>query len=537
MSRRFATHAFLLVLAAAGMPSRALADGVVSGPEGARIDSFMTAVAELGVSGSLLVEHDGRVIVHKGYGVVNRETGARAEAETPYLLGSLSKQFTAAAIYKLESQGKLSLADSIAKWLPGVPDDKRAITIDMLVHHTSGFIYLAGGLFDSISTDSMVRAVLASRLDFTPGARYQYSNPGYNLLAPIIERASGMSFNAYLRSAIFVPAGMTHTAFSDEPELWPAERRTPSYSATEVDPPLYPTGRLPYTTGAGTVVSTCGDLWKWEQALRSGTVLDAAATAKYLAPGPDAGPNTRYAGGWNVAKSARNTTVMMHGGDLGGFNVDMRRFLDEHATLVFLSNGRQGGRGFREVVSPSITRLLFGPRLELPPPHRGEGVERVARTQEEMSRLAGSDSTGRAAEARASAWAASVVDSLIHVASANTAADLGGRFHPSIPVDQHGGVFEFWRAEADSAGAGAKATVLGSVATGPNAVRTFVELKGARARRVVSLDWVRDRVTGTEPVPAGGYVARFWDDPTAKDMLARYDLWNGRVVRVSRRSS
>src|SRR5690348_10630431 len=125
----------ILILLA--VPRLALAD-VVQGPVAARIDSFMTAVAGLGVEGSLLVEKDGKVILHKGYGVANRATGARAQAETPYLLGSLSKQFTAAAIYKLESQGKLSLADTLGRWLPGVPPDKRAITLDQLVHHASG---------------------------------------------------------------------------------------------------------------------------------------------------------------------------------------------------------------------------------------------------------------------------------------------------------------------------------------------------------------------------------------------------------------
>ena len=143
----------LLVLLLLLVPQIAHAD-VVAGPVGARIDSFMTAVAELGVQGSLLVEKDGTVLVHKGYGIANRATGARAEAETPYLLGSLSKQFTAAAIFKLEEQGKLALADTLGRWLPGVPPDKRAVTLDQLVHHTSGLVYLTGGLFDSISTDS-----------------------------------------------------------------------------------------------------------------------------------------------------------------------------------------------------------------------------------------------------------------------------------------------------------------------------------------------------------------------------------------------
>jgi CubicO group peptidase (beta-lactamase class C family) len=135
----------LLVLLLLLAPAAARAD-VVAGPYGARIDSFLTSVAELGGQGSLLVEKDGAVIVHKGYGIANRATGARAQAETPYLLGSLSKQFTAAAIYKLEEEGRLALSDTLGRWLPGVPPDKRAITLDQLVHHTAGLVYLTGGL-------------------------------------------------------------------------------------------------------------------------------------------------------------------------------------------------------------------------------------------------------------------------------------------------------------------------------------------------------------------------------------------------------
>jgi len=488
----------------------------------------MTAVAELGVQGSLLVEKDGAVIVHKGYGIANRATGARAQAETPYLLGSLSKQFTAAAIYKLEEEGRLALSDTLGRWLPGVPPDKRGITLDQLVHHTAGFVYLTGGLFDSISSDSMVRAVLAAPLDFAPGARYQYSNPGYNLLGVIVANASRTSFNDYLRRALLVPAGMTHTAFSDEPERWSADRRTPSYSTAEADPPLYPTGRLPYTTGAGTVVSTAGDLWKWEQALRSGRVLGAKATAKLFAPGPESGPNQHYAGGWQVAKSQRGTTVIMHAGDLGGFNADMRRLVDEHATIVFLSNGRQGGRGFREVVSPAVTRLLFGPPLELPPPHRGTGVWLAARTQEDMSRLAGSDSTGRAAESRITGWARGVADTLL---GADSTA-LARRIHPSIPPDQHVEFFRAWGAYADSVGGTPRVTVLGTVFTPPAGARSYVELAGTNGVRVLSLDWIREYVVGSETVPDGAYRVQFFPDGSGG--LARYDLWAGRVVRTDK---
>ena len=151
--------------------SRAQADpgGVIHEPVAERIDSAMAALAELGVTGTLLVERDGKVILHKGYGVVNRSTHARATTTTPYLLGSLSKQFTAAAAYRLQSQGKLQLSDSLPHWFDNVPPDKQGITVEQLIHHTSGLPYLGhGDLYDSMSVDSMVRETMAYRLDFQP---------------------------------------------------------------------------------------------------------------------------------------------------------------------------------------------------------------------------------------------------------------------------------------------------------------------------------------------------------------------------------
>src|SRR5690242_2391625 len=130
------THRTLLlqaILGAAllGGPARPVAAApaaVVLGPLAARVDSFMTAAARLGMEGTLLVEKDGAVILSKGYGVANRATGAAATTRTPYLAGSLSKQFTAAAIYRLQEQGRLSVEDSLGRWFPDAPADKRGIT-------------------------------------------------------------------------------------------------------------------------------------------------------------------------------------------------------------------------------------------------------------------------------------------------------------------------------------------------------------------------------------------------------------------------
>ncbi|HEX5029894.1 MAG TPA: serine hydrolase domain-containing protein [Candidatus Eisenbacteria bacterium] len=548
-----------VLLVAAATATAAPDRAVLSGPEAARIDSFMVAAADNGMAGTLLVERDGKVLLDKGYGIVDREKKTRATRTTPYLLGSLSKQFTAAAIYKLESQGKLHLTDTLGQWFPDAPADKRGITIDRLVHHTSGLPYLGrGDLYDSVSVDSMVRETFSYPLDFPPGARYSYSSPGYNLLGVLIARASGRSFNDYLRQEIFDPAGMTETGFVDETARWTGSKRTPSYSSVDPDPdpPLYPAALAPKVVGAGGIISTTGDLWKWEQALRSGRVLDAPTTAKLFAPGVTMSPTSSYAGGWLVVRSQRNTAVIMHGGDIGGFNTDMRRMVDEHATIVFLSNTRDAGRGYRDVVPYTVTRVLFGPAPTLPPAPahvpesalrrwngpvpvapgvtvdaraRGGQVWLTARTQEGMFALAGADSMARAQSLTLNRLAETATLPLL----SGEAAGLDSIFSPSLVESSHPYFFQLWKAVADSIGGVTGHEVLGSTVSPPSGARSLVRITGPRGSRVMTLDWLGGKLIQSAPIPDHGLTLRFL--PESDETLSRYDLWAGRVIRVSRR--
>src|SRR5262249_55137137 len=154
---------------------------------------------------------------------------------------------------------KLHRADSLAQWFPDAPPDKRGITIEQLIHHTSGLPYLnRGDMYDAISVDSMVHETLSYPLLFPPGSKYAYSSPGYDLLGASVARASGRSFEEYVRAELFGPAGMRETGFVDEAQRWPAEKRTPAYSSADPDPdpPLYPTRLAPKLLGSGNVIST-----------------------------------------------------------------------------------------------------------------------------------------------------------------------------------------------------------------------------------------------------------------------------------------
>ncbi|MBK8233580.1 MAG: beta-lactamase family protein [Candidatus Eisenbacteria bacterium] len=537
-----------------------LPPGGVAAPAAERIDTFMSRCTDGGLSGSLLVELGGEVILHRGYGVLDRGTGRTAEADTPYHLGSLGKQFTATAILLLEEDGKLSTSDLLSRYLPDVPPDKAGITLDHLLHHTSGLPYLPqGDLAANLPMETAAREILAYPLVSAPGAQYGYSSPGYTLLAAVIEQVSGQDYDSFLRARIFEPAGMAHTGSDQDTVRWVGDLRTPSYTGSGVDDPIYPAVGWSRFRGAGSVVSTAGDLWRWEQALRSHRVLGPAATEKLFAPAVAVGPNIEHACGWNVAQSARGTTVIMHAGDLGGFNVDMRRLVDEHATIIFLSNARSGGRGYREAVSIAVTRLLFGPEPEFPParvilneetrrawntrwalPGGVAGADSIrARVdgdvvwlqpigQAAISAVAGGDSSAMVAEAQLSALARDVVPILL----SGNLAELSPLVHPSIPASLHIELINFWEATADSLGTPVETELLGTAWSPPSGGKTLLRIRGARATQLLSIDWVGGKLLNSEPVPGGAFELPFF--AVSPDRVARFDLWAGRTTYIGR---
>src|SRR5262249_25703156 len=134
--------------------------------------------------------------------------------ETVFSIGSITKQFTAAAILQLEMQGKLNVQDSISKYLPNVPKDKEAITLHHLLTHSAGLESDFGATdYEPVTREPYIRRALAAKLRSVPGQRYHYANSGYSLLAAIVEIVSGQDYEAYLQENLFKPAGMTKTGY------------------------------------------------------------------------------------------------------------------------------------------------------------------------------------------------------------------------------------------------------------------------------------------------------------------------------------
>ena len=379
--RRRRTHAVPLVLsllalaprAGAQSPSAPMADAELA----ASVDRIAGAYAALGrFSGAVVVARGGREVLARGYGRADRERGLPNTPDTRFDLGSLAKQFTAAAILKLEAEGKLSVSDPISRHLPDYPrpvGDR--VTLHHLLTHTSGIPSLGrrGPLQDveedctPKTLDELIAFSKDLPLQSEPGAQYRYSNTGYMMLAAVVERVSGMPFHDYLRTALFEPAGMQGTG-----PVMPdaaADGLAKGYEgyAPDIQPArcVHPT----WQTGAGGLRSTARDLLRWDRALAEGRVLPPAQLAKLVHPHVGRGrPGAFYAYGWFV-HPLHGRTVVNHGGTTAGFVSEMYRFAGDSVTVIVLSNLLPTlGVNVPAEVGERASALALGVEPDPPPP-------------------------------------------------------------------------------------------------------------------------------------------------------------------------
>lgn len=541
-----------LALATARASAHAQADTtIVRAGLGAQVDSFLTRSVPYGFSGAIFVARRGQVILQRGYGTADRERDVPLTVETPFFIGSLAKQFTAAAVLRLAADGKLSLEDSLGRFFADAPADKRGITVRQLLSHTAGLPYLpSAGLFGSGSRDSVMREMLAERLLFEPGARYEYSTPGYILLAGVIEGASGTTYEQYLRSALFERAHLETTGFVGERTRWSASPIR-SYSDDEAESSLADVPALPRFVGAGSIVSTVGDLHRWYGALLHGDILPAEQLDALFAPVVRLRANLQEALTWMVI-SLPTGTLRQAAGDIGGFNAELRHYVDENLIVVFASNVRVRGRGFREIIPNYVARMARGESVPLPPAVTDLSTnarERLAGTYDVadggrldvwtagdslmigaldsggLAVLAGHDSaaTRRAAEIddRGRRFLAALgVDSL-----------AGGFMHASIPADSRRAYLERLRATLGDSVA-SRADVIGSVVDSPTSARSYVRLHRTDGDEILSLVWTGGRLVGVEPGGRAAYALRLRGEGPGE--VASFDLFTGHLVRVAR---
>lgn len=311
-------------------------------PEGAtsQIDKILTLYTERATfTGTVLVARKGEILLSKGYGWSDRDDQIPNTPHTKYRIGSITKQFTAMAILLLQDRGLLKVQDLICNYIPECPDSWQEVTLHHLLTHTSGIPDLTEfadfKTFKALPSTpwQTIERFKDEPLDFQPGEKWHYSNSGYVLLGYIIEQVTGQSYQVFLQQNIFDPLQMTHTGY-DHNDGSLATGYTGRDSHWET--PDYIDMTLPYA--AGGLYSTVEDLYRWDQALYTEQLVSEETLDLMFTPHAKMAMNgLGYSYGWFIGRMNQHPAVS-HGGGIDGFVTEIRRYTDDRATIIILSN-------------------------------------------------------------------------------------------------------------------------------------------------------------------------------------------------------
>ncbi|MBK8056474.1 MAG: beta-lactamase family protein [Gemmatimonadetes bacterium] len=340
------------LLAVAALVAAPLADSALAAQGAsrpalvARIDSIMNAAIAGGqvVGASIAVVRGRDTIAVKGYGKANLELGVATPPNAIYEIGSVTKQFTGAAIMQLVEQGKLSLDDDISKWVPQFNTKGRRIAVRRLLDHTSGIrgyteIPEARALMPfALAKDSILQVIAKWPYDFEPGEEQIYNNSAFFLAGMIVEKASGESYAGYVKKHLFEPAGMTASHYCSDVTITP--NKTTGYDWGGSNGPIQkrPLSHVwPYA--AGSLCSTARDLVAWNTALhRSRTILGADAYRQLTTPDTlNDGTRVGYAKGLAFTPVVGHRSIH-HGGGINGWTSDNLYFPDDSLSIIVLYN-------------------------------------------------------------------------------------------------------------------------------------------------------------------------------------------------------
>lgn len=307
-----------------------------------RMDEVVSAEADTGeYMGAVLVAKRDQILLDKGYGSANLEWGIANTPAAKFRIGSVTKQFTAAAILLLEERGQLDLDAPLTTYWAEAPEAWEAITVRHLLQHTSGIPNVTS--FEDFGTikflpttrDELIARFSGEPLDFEPGAEWSYSNSGYLMLSAIVEEVGGEDYAAFVKTNIFDPLGMTDTAIDVTADI--VKMRASGYFPGDDGPSNAEYVNMAIPQGAGALYSTTHDLLKWQRGLFGGEVLSAESLAAMTAPGVPARGDATYGLGVLVTESDAGKMVW-HGGGIEGFNAWLGHDPDQDITVVVLAN-------------------------------------------------------------------------------------------------------------------------------------------------------------------------------------------------------
>jgi CubicO group peptidase (beta-lactamase class C family) len=328
-----------------------------------KIDKVATdTLAKTGVpSASIAVVKDGQIVYVKAYGDARMDPKTPATTQMRYSIGSISKQFTAAAILLLQQQGKLSLNDKVAKYIPNLTRANE-VTIRQLLSHTSGYQdywpqdYVMPMMLQPVTAQKILDTWARKPLDFEPGTKWQYSNTNYVIAGVIIEKVARMPLLRFLHDKIFTPLGMNSVSDTDQAKLGDTD----------------PTGYLRYALGplrrapkegrgwmfaAGELAMTPEDLAKWDISIIDQKLMKPSSYREFATDVLlNNGLGTHYGLGVDV-NSQGGHRALSHGGEVSGFTAQNTVFPDDRAAVVVLTN--QDAAGASGAIASGIAPLLF----------------------------------------------------------------------------------------------------------------------------------------------------------------------------------
>lgn len=319
--------------------------------------------------GVIFIAKNGKVIYKKAFGIANLQTGQKMTEDMTFRIGSISKQFTAITILQLVEQGKLSLTDTIQKYVKDYPVKSYPITIENLLTHTSGIInYQAiehpdpAKVRDNYTPSQGIDFFKHEPLQFKPGTKFDYSNSNYYLLGYIIEQVTGKSFPNYLKEHILDPAGLLHTKYIDSHQI--NQNIANGYSRFEKK--RWQDADLQEVTmmySAGGLISNADDLLKWHQALNTGILINKSLLKKAYTPYRLAdGTISEYGYGWYIRNIDDEPTIE-HSGSTDGYQTDEIYLPQQDIYIVTLFNGFEPDMDWI-VLTNDIVRLACGKPID-----------------------------------------------------------------------------------------------------------------------------------------------------------------------------
>jgi CubicO group peptidase (beta-lactamase class C family) len=318
--------------------------------------------------GTVLVARGEEIFLHQGYGLADHENEVPFAPDTISTIGSITKQFTAAAVLALEEKGMLSVEDPLSKFFADLPPGKAGITLHQLLTHTTGMPDALGEDEDWIDRDTFLERAWAAELASEPGSEYSYSNIGYSILAAVVEVVSGLEYERFLRQTYFNPLGMAETGYVI-PELDP-ERLAIGYRdgerwGTILDKQDLDRGFSWHLVGNGGIHSTSRDMHRWLRSLRTQEILTDDSTAKLFGRHVSEGDESSFYGyGWVTFHLPNGETMIGHNGGNGYLFEDLNFFPHRGDLTFFLMvNDERAG----EAVSGYIVRVLTGREVTAPP--------------------------------------------------------------------------------------------------------------------------------------------------------------------------